>query len=207
MLGSGGSRLSVRDLVPTGLLQAQLVTISACRSAGARQYHSEGLVGLAWGFLSAGARHVVAGLWDVPDRSTGELMERMHAELARGARPAEALRAAQLSLAQRPGAWGNAVLLGGLSGLRRGWTGGGEPHNPGHPAAKKTTARLKRWRASSHGPGPRRQRATGQYATSRGKTTMHAEAGSATDIPAITLSEILQAIPRLQPLARLWTRD
>jgi CHAT domain-containing protein len=87
-------------------LQAQLVTISACRSAGARHYHAEGLVGLAWGFLTAGARHVVAGLWDVPDRSTGELMDRMYAELARGARPAEALRAAQLSMAQRPGPWG-----------------------------------------------------------------------------------------------------
>jgi CHAT domain-containing protein len=102
--GPGGDRLSVRDILGIPL-QADLVTISACRSAGARPYHAEGLVGLTWAFLTAGARHVVAGLWDVPDRSTGALMQRMYGELARGARPAEALRAAQLGLAQGAGAW------------------------------------------------------------------------------------------------------
>jgi len=48
-------------------LQAELVTISACRSAGARTYSGEGLVGLAWAFLNAGAHNVVAGLWNVED--------------------------------------------------------------------------------------------------------------------------------------------
>ena len=50
-------------------LNAALVTISACRSAGARTYAGEGLVGLTWAFLEAGAQNVIAGLWDVSDRS------------------------------------------------------------------------------------------------------------------------------------------
>jgi CHAT domain-containing protein len=36
-------------------LHAELVTVSACRSAGERAYAGEGLVGFAWAFLRAGA--------------------------------------------------------------------------------------------------------------------------------------------------------
>jgi len=34
----------------------------------------EGLVGLTWGFMYAGAKSVVASLWKVNDASTAELM-------------------------------------------------------------------------------------------------------------------------------------
>jgi CHAT domain-containing protein len=80
-------------------IHAGLVTISACRSAGARTYAGEGLVGFAWSFLAAGARNVVAGLWEADDRSTAQLMESMYRELRRGAPPAEALHRAKLELA------------------------------------------------------------------------------------------------------------
>ena len=53
---------------------AALVTVSACRSAGGKTYAGEGMVGFAWTFLKAGAGNVIAGLWDVNDRSTTELM-------------------------------------------------------------------------------------------------------------------------------------
>jgi CHAT domain-containing protein len=86
-------------------IRADLVTISACRSAGARTYAGEGLVGFAWAFLGAGARNVVAGLWEVDDRSTAQLMESMYRELQRGARPAEALRQAKLALAGSSGSF------------------------------------------------------------------------------------------------------
>ena len=86
-------------------LQAELVTISACRSAGARTYAGEGLVGFSWAFLEAGARNVIAGLWDVNDRSTADLMERLYGELSRGQTPADALRSAKLKLVEAPGAY------------------------------------------------------------------------------------------------------
>jgi CHAT domain-containing protein/tetratricopeptide (TPR) repeat protein len=79
-------------------LAADLVTVSACRSAGERAYAGEGLVGFAWAFLRAGARRVVAGLWDVDDRSTAMLMDQMYAGLAKGLPPARALREAKLAL-------------------------------------------------------------------------------------------------------------
>jgi CHAT domain-containing protein len=95
-------KLYARDV--TGLpLAADVVTLSACRSAGGRAYGGEGLVGFAWAFLRAGARQVVAGLWDVDDQSTALLMERFYGRLGAGAAPATALRDAKLSLLKSGG--------------------------------------------------------------------------------------------------------
>lgn len=89
-------RLFARDIMAVPL-SAELVTISACRSAGAKTYAGEGPVGLAWAFLRAGARNVIAGLWDVNDRSTEQLMARLYEGIVGGLPPADALRAAKLS--------------------------------------------------------------------------------------------------------------
>jgi CHAT domain-containing protein len=86
-------------------VNASLVTLSACRSAGARAYSGEGLVGLTWAFLQAGAHNVIAGLWDVDDASTSLLMSQMYADLARNATPEDALRTAQLGLLSRSDAY------------------------------------------------------------------------------------------------------
>jgi len=104
-------KLYARD-VAAQPLTADLVTVSACRSAGGRAYSGEGLVGFSWAFLRAGARRVVAGLWDVDDRSTADLMDRLYGALAAGEPPARALRHAKLALiaeggaAARPYNWG-----------------------------------------------------------------------------------------------------
>jgi CHAT domain-containing protein len=102
----GGSRASednsfklyARDIIATPRLRAELVTISACYSVGKRTYSGEGLVGLSWAFLRAGAHHVVAALWDVSDASTPELTREFYSELRRGERPGSALRTAKLYL-------------------------------------------------------------------------------------------------------------
>jgi len=94
---AGGYKLYARDVAERPL-SADLVTISACRSAGERTYAGEGLVGFAWAFLRAGARRVIAGLWDVDDRSTAMLMGRAYSSLAAGASPSQALRTAKLEM-------------------------------------------------------------------------------------------------------------
>ena len=93
----GAFKLYAREIMVTPL-RADLVTISACRSAGARVYSGEGLVGLAWAFLKAGARYVVAGLWDVTDSSTPEMMDQFYAAMQAGQSPVDALRAAKLTM-------------------------------------------------------------------------------------------------------------
>jgi CHAT domain-containing protein len=84
-------------------LNAELVTLSACETALGREVRGEGLVGLARGFMFAGARRVVASLWSVQDRATAELMRRFYAAMLEdGLPPAAALRAAQVSMLGEP---------------------------------------------------------------------------------------------------------
>lgn len=80
-------------------LNAELVVLSACSTALGREIRGEGLIGLARGFMYAGASRVVASLWNVEDQATAALMEEFYQDmLANGRPPAAALRAAQLSL-------------------------------------------------------------------------------------------------------------
>ena len=89
-------KLYAREIVAHPL-DARLVTISACNGAGTRAYAGEGLVGLSWAFLRAGAHNVIASLWEVSDASsTGQLMDKLYEGLDRGEEPAVALRNAKL---------------------------------------------------------------------------------------------------------------
>lgn len=90
-------KLYARDIMRYPL-HARLVTISACYGSGLRSYAGEGLVGLSWAFLRAGAHNVIGALWEVNDASTPLLMDRLYGELAAGSPPDAALRAAKLSL-------------------------------------------------------------------------------------------------------------
>jgi CHAT domain-containing protein len=90
-------KLYARDIVQHRL-NANLVTISACNGSGTRAYSGEGLVGLSWAFLRAGAHNVIGALWEVSDASTPQLMDALYGELSQGKDPATALRNAKLSL-------------------------------------------------------------------------------------------------------------
>jgi CHAT domain-containing protein len=88
-------------------LDADLVVLSACRTALGKEVHGEGLIGLTRGFLYAGASRIVSSVWNVDDRASALLMSRFYtAMLAKGASPAAALREAQLSLLREP-RWAN----------------------------------------------------------------------------------------------------
>ncbi len=97
-------KLYARDIIREPL-HANLVTISTCYGAGARAYTGEGLVGLSWAFLRAGAHNVIGALWEVSDSSTPLLMNQMYTELGHGLAPDEALRAAKLSLLHSEGVY------------------------------------------------------------------------------------------------------
>ncbi|HKE59732.1 MAG TPA: CHAT domain-containing tetratricopeptide repeat protein, partial [Pyrinomonadaceae bacterium] len=99
-------------------LNADLVVLSGCRTALGKQIRGEGLVGLTRGFMYAGAKSVVASLWDVRDEATSELMRRFYEKMFKdGLRPAAALRAAQVSMWSEkrwepPYHWAGFVLQG-----------------------------------------------------------------------------------------------
>lgn len=99
-------------------MNAELVVLSGCRTAGGGVLEGEGINGLVRGFLNAGAPRVLATLWDVQDNSTAEMMDRFYRHYLREGRSAgEALRRAQLSLRNtghlsHPYYWAGYVLEG-----------------------------------------------------------------------------------------------
>jgi CHAT domain-containing protein len=99
-------------------LNADLVVLSACQTALGKEVRGEGIIGLTRGFMYAGARRVVASLWQVDDRATAELMKRFYqAMLGGGMKPAAALRSAQTEMWrdkrwQAPYYWGAFTLQG-----------------------------------------------------------------------------------------------
>jgi len=104
-------KLYARDVVRHPLT-ARLVTISACYGAGVRTYAGEGMVGLAWAFLRAGAHNVIGTLWQADDGATPLLMDHLYAELQAGAAPEAALRSAKLALIHSPSVYRKPLYWG-----------------------------------------------------------------------------------------------
>lgn len=99
-------------------LPSEVVVLSACQSALGKEIKGEGLIGLTRGFMFAGARRVVASLWQVDDQATAALMKQFYkGMLKEGLRPAGALRAAQLEMMKQkrwssPFFWAAFVMQG-----------------------------------------------------------------------------------------------
>jgi CHAT domain-containing protein len=95
--GVDSYKLYARDIMRHPI-DAELVTISACYGSGTRSYAGEGLVGLSWAFLHAGAHSVIGALWEASDDSSPRLMESLYQGIEDGQPPAAALRKAKLAL-------------------------------------------------------------------------------------------------------------
>jgi CHAT domain-containing protein len=85
-------------------LNADLVTLGACRTGLGKQLRGEGLIGLTRGFIYAGAPRVMVSLWEVPDRETAQLMQSFYRNLLKQKLPVgAALRKAQVEMWERTG--------------------------------------------------------------------------------------------------------
>jgi CHAT domain-containing protein len=95
--GEDSFKLYAREIIQHPI-DARVVIISGCNSSGIRAYAGEGLVGLSWAFLRAGAHSSIGALWEVSDRSTASLMDTLYQAMEEGQSPAAALRQAKLAL-------------------------------------------------------------------------------------------------------------
>lgn len=100
--GKDDGLLRAWEILADVRLDADLVVLSACRSGLGRELSGEGLIGLTRAFQIAGARAVVASLWNVADSATAALMVRFYRNLRRGVPADEALRGAQVDLLRGP---------------------------------------------------------------------------------------------------------
>jgi CHAT domain-containing protein/tetratricopeptide (TPR) repeat protein len=98
-------------------MHAALVVLSGCETGRGSFEEGEGAVGMAWAFLAAGSRAVLASQWRVESTSTTELMARFHSAWRGGSGKAEALRIAALELLRsdrfrHPFYWAGFQLFG-----------------------------------------------------------------------------------------------
>ncbi len=94
---------------------ADLVVLSACRTAGGALIGGEGVQGLTAPLLAAGARAVIATLWPIGDQRTRALVKDLYDNLAAGQTVGEALRTAKVSARKRgesPAVWAAFTLVG-----------------------------------------------------------------------------------------------
>ena len=99
-------------------LPAELVVLSACETGLGKEVRGEGIEGLTRGLMYAGARRVIVSLWNVNDKATASLMQRLYTGMLRSnMTPAAALRAAQIEMLrtrqwQSPYFWAAFVMQG-----------------------------------------------------------------------------------------------
>lgn len=112
-------------------LDADLVVLSGCRTAGGR-VTGDGITGLARAFFYAGTPALVASLWELPDTAGGFILPRFYRRWQRSGDKAAALQSAQVAflralragtvtvntpagrftLSEHPSLWAGLVLIG-----------------------------------------------------------------------------------------------
>lgn len=108
-------RLTAGDLYRLDL-DADLVTLSACDTALGKITGGDDVVGFTRGLLYAGARTIIATLWQVDDQATKELMQDFYGKVRNMAK-GKALRQAQLDIRKRyphPYYWASFQLTGNM---------------------------------------------------------------------------------------------
>ncbi|WP_395141053.1 CHAT domain-containing protein [Armatimonas sp.] len=95
-------------------LNAELVVLSACNTGQGEKQLGEGVIGLSWAFLAAGAQQLVVTQWSVNDEATARFMDFFYTALKEKKSPADALHQAHRAL-QQSGKWRHPHYWAGFS--------------------------------------------------------------------------------------------
>jgi len=110
-------KLFARDIARASFAQTAVVVLSACDTAAPARREEGGVTNIARAFLAAGVPAVIASTTAVDDAAARDMFRRVHAKLARGVAPADALRDAQIDLIQSGApraSWAGFQYLGSI---------------------------------------------------------------------------------------------
>ena len=123
LLFANKQQYSIAEAALLGLKDTEIIVIGACQTAQITEIEGVGLSGLAYIWERAGAKSLIASLWNAPDKIefedqpdvliSSEIMTRFYDNLKQGMSKAEAMRQAKLSLIdQHPFFWSPFILIG-----------------------------------------------------------------------------------------------
>ena len=125
---NGQNILYINDLYNLQL-PLNMVVLSACETGIGELKKGEGIISLARGFTSAGAKSIVTTLWAVNDFTTKDIMVGFYANLNKGYDKDEALQQAKITFWENqknidhahPYYWSSFIAIGDMAPLKEKW--------------------------------------------------------------------------------------
>jgi len=116
LLFANNQQFNIADAALLGLKNTELLTLSACQTAKGANANGEEIAGLAYIFERAGAKAVMASLWNADDNKTKDIMEQFYTNIKKGMSKGKALQQAKLKYIdndeRHPFFWSTLVLIG-----------------------------------------------------------------------------------------------
>ena len=103
-----------------------MVVLSACETGIGELQKGEGIISLARGFTSTGAKSIITSLWEISDKPTAPLMADFYEQLKKGKNKAEALYNAKNNYLKNkdndphPFYWASFIAVGDMSAVEVG---------------------------------------------------------------------------------------
>ncbi|MCZ8067676.1 MAG: tetratricopeptide repeat protein [Microcystis sp.] len=113
ILFANKEQYNIADAALLGLKNTELITLSACKTAKEANADGQEISGLAYVLERAGAKSVIASLWNAEDNTSAEIMTQFYQNLKNGMTKSEAMRQAKLSqIKSHPYFWSLFILIG-----------------------------------------------------------------------------------------------
>jgi CHAT domain-containing protein len=115
ILFANNQQYNIADAALLGLKNTELITLSACQTAKEANANGQEISGLAYVLERAGAKSVIASLWNAEDNTSAEIMTQFYQNLQKGMNKSEAMQQAKLSQIKenpKPYFWSPFILIG-----------------------------------------------------------------------------------------------
>ena len=113
ILFANNEQYDIANAALLGLKNTELITLSACQTAKEANADGKEISGLAYVLERAGAKAVIASLWNAEDKTSSAIMTQFYNNIKEGMSKSEAMRQAKLSqINLHPWFWSPFILIG-----------------------------------------------------------------------------------------------